>query len=106
MSDTGSGVAGSIPTYGDFTAGFSAAAIEAQLTGSLDRGMNACVECCDRHAQPGRVALFWEDKDGRSTRVTSSSATKRRRRREPQWIQAAPRHNTTASEVRRRGWRL
>jgi acetyl-CoA synthetase len=70
MSDTGSGVAVSIPTYDDFAAGFSAAAIEAQLAGRLDQGLNACIECCDQHAEPGRVALYWEGKDGRSARVS------------------------------------
>jgi acetyl-CoA synthetase len=70
MSDTGSGVAESIPKYEDFNARFTAAAIEAQLAGRLEGGLNACIECCDRHAEPGRVALFWEGKDGRSTRAT------------------------------------
>ncbi|MCU9947653.1 AMP-binding protein [Pseudomonas sp. PDM13] len=27
--------------------------------------LNACIECCDRHAEPGRVALVWEGRDGR-----------------------------------------
>ena len=70
MSDTRSGVAAAIPSYDDFTAKFSAAQVEAELAGSLERGLNACVECCDRHAQPGRVALFWESKDGRSASLT------------------------------------
>ncbi len=38
------------------------AAADAVLAGNLD-ALNACVECCDRHAMPGRVALFWEGKD-------------------------------------------
>lgn len=33
------------------------------LAGSLD-ALNACVECCDRHALPGRIGLFWEGEDG------------------------------------------
>ncbi|MGH8434105.1 MAG: acyl-CoA synthetase [Pseudomonas sp.] len=37
----------------------------ADLAGSLD-ALNACVECCDRHALPGRIALFWEGRDGSS----------------------------------------
>ena len=32
--------------------------------------MNACIECCDRHAQPGRAALFWEGSEGRSETYT------------------------------------
>ncbi|AJP56894.1 AMP-binding protein [Pandoraea vervacti] len=41
------------------------ATVRATLDGDLD-AMNACVECCDRHALPGRIALFWEGKDGTS----------------------------------------
>lgn len=40
-------------------------AVAHQLHGNLE-AMNACVECCDRHALPGRVALFWEGRDGNS----------------------------------------
>jgi len=41
------------------------------LAGSLE-ALNACVECCDRHALPGRIALFWEDRDGHSASYTFS----------------------------------
>jgi len=44
--------------------------LAAELQGSLDEGLNACVECCDRHALPGRVALRWESQDGRSAAHT------------------------------------
>jgi len=37
--------------------------VNATLHGSLE-ALNACVECCDRHALPGRIALFWEGRDG------------------------------------------
>ena len=37
--------------------------VNAALHGSLE-ALNACVECCDRHALPGRIALFWEGRDG------------------------------------------
>ncbi|CAJ95893.1 Acetyl-coenzyme A synthetase AcsA [Cupriavidus necator] len=40
-------------------------AVARQLHGSQE-AMNACVECCDRHALPGRIALFWEGRDGNS----------------------------------------
>ena len=33
--------------------------MESALAGSLS-ALNACVECCDRHALPGRIALFWD----------------------------------------------
>ena len=42
---------------------------DAALAGNL-QALNACVECCDRHALPGRIALFWEGKDGRSATST------------------------------------
>ncbi|MBF6987104.1 AMP-binding protein [Cupriavidus sp. IK-TO18] len=38
-------------------------AVARQLHGSLD-AINACVECCDRHAEAGRIALYWEGRDG------------------------------------------
>ena len=45
--------------YERFVEGFKAEQISARLSGDLDAGLNASIECCDRHAQPGRVALFW-----------------------------------------------
>ena len=39
------------------------------LSGSID-ALNACYECCDRHALPGRIALFWQGKDGRKEQYT------------------------------------
>ncbi len=37
----------------------------AALAGSLD-ALNACVECCDRHADGDAIALYWEGRDGQS----------------------------------------
>ena len=34
--------------------------IENAISGTFD-AMNACYECCDRHALPGRIALFQEN---------------------------------------------
>lgn len=45
--------------------------VDAALSGSLE-ALNACVECCDRHALPGRIALFWEGRDGTSATYTFS----------------------------------
>ncbi|ASK36244.1 AMP-binding protein [Alcanivorax sp. N3-2A] len=42
---------------------------DANLAGSL-HSLNACVECCDRHALPGRIALFWEGESGARERYT------------------------------------
>ncbi|ROM75823.1 MULTISPECIES: AMP-binding protein [Pseudomonas] len=43
--------------------------VNAALHGSLE-ALNACVECCDRHALPGHIALFWEGRDGREATWT------------------------------------
>ena len=43
--------------------------VDAALAGDLT-ALNACVECCDRHALPGRIALFWEGRDGASASYT------------------------------------
>ncbi|KPA87960.1 acyl-CoA synthetase/AMP-acid ligase [Pseudomonas asplenii] len=42
---------------------------ETSLKGTLT-ALNACVECCDRYALPGRIALFWEGCDGSSATYT------------------------------------
>ena len=34
------------------------------LSGSLDV-LNACYECCDRHAASDKVAIYWQGIDGR-----------------------------------------
>jgi acetyl-CoA synthetase len=50
---------------------FSLAALEREtLVGSLASGVNACIECCDRWAQPGRVALDWIGRDFAHEQVT------------------------------------
>ncbi|MCY1284021.1 acyl-CoA synthetase [Pseudomonas jinjuensis] len=45
------------------------AAAGSTLAGDLT-ALNAAVECCDRHAIPGRIALFWEGKSGESASYT------------------------------------
>ncbi len=40
-----------VPAYADAVARFSIETAAAQLDGDLERGLNACVECCDRHAK-------------------------------------------------------
>lgn len=37
--------------------------VSAILSGDLS-AMNACIECCDRHADSDKVALIWEGRDG------------------------------------------
>ncbi len=50
--------------YANAYAAFRIADVEAEFTGSFAQGINACVECCDRWVEPGRVALKWERQDG------------------------------------------
>jgi len=59
-----------IPDYQEFLAAFTADSLKPQFAGDFEKGMNAAIECCDRHAQNGRVALYWEGQDGRSTSHT------------------------------------
>jgi acetyl-CoA synthetase len=56
--------------YSEAVANFRPEDIAAALHGSLEDGINACVECCDRHVAPGRVALEWESQDGRRASYT------------------------------------
>ena len=50
---------------------FSVASLERQvLQGSLDGGVNVCVECCDRWADSGRVALNWAGRNFSQETVT------------------------------------
>ncbi len=44
-------------------------AAAAALHGNLE-ALNACVECCDRHAGNGKLALIYEDRDGNSGRYS------------------------------------
>ncbi|SFP98350.1 acyl-CoA synthetase [Pseudomonas borbori] len=44
-------------------------ALASVLSGHAD-ALNACIECCDRHADAGRVALYWEGRDGSSATWT------------------------------------
>jgi acetyl-CoA synthetase len=56
--------------YAAFRAAFHLEDLAAELSGDLQTGINACYECCDRHAASGKVALYWEGKDGRSASYT------------------------------------
>ncbi len=56
-----------VPAYDDCMAAFHAEDVAAMLSGDLATGLNVCVECCDRHADGDRVALYWEGVDGSSS---------------------------------------
>lgn len=56
--------------YGDAFARFRTEDVEKLLQGSYADGINVCVECCDRHVAPGKVALDWFGQDGRQSQHT------------------------------------
>jgi acetyl-CoA synthetase len=56
-----------IPSYDEFMTAFDADDIVAMLSGDPAIGLNVCVECCDRHADADRIALFWEGANGSSS---------------------------------------
>lgn len=58
------------PGYHDAVARFSIGDAMTMLRGDLETGLNACVECCDRHAGAGRVALRYLSADEELTEYT------------------------------------
>ncbi|KAB0644221.1 acyl-CoA synthetase [Burkholderia latens] len=61
-----------VPAYADAVASFRIETAAASLHGDLERGLNACVECCDRHAaaDTNAVALDWIDAGGQHRSFT------------------------------------
>ncbi|ANK79584.1 MAG: AMP-binding protein [Rhizobiales bacterium NRL2] len=57
------------PDYHDFMANFDPDSLVRELAGDMT-ALNACVECCDRHAGSGRVAVNYEGADGTSRAIT------------------------------------
>lgn len=53
-----------VPDYRTAVGAFDFGQAAQILSGSLDTGLNACIECCDRHAQGDRIALYHEARDG------------------------------------------
>lgn len=58
------------PLYAAFNAEFELAQITREFAGDFEQGMNAAIECCDRHCTPGRIALRWENQHGESTTLS------------------------------------
>ena len=57
--------------YFEAVKSFSAADLERRvLAGSLTDGVNACVECCDRWARDGAIALEWYGANGQRRTLT------------------------------------
>ncbi|MEO0569623.1 MAG: AMP-binding protein [Pseudomonadota bacterium] len=46
-------------THAAASSNFDLAKIDAAFEGSFSEGLNACIECCDRHVGTGRAALEW-----------------------------------------------
>jgi len=49
-----------VAPYAEADANFRLEDIAATLHGSLEDGINVCVEGCNRQVAPGRIALEWE----------------------------------------------
>ncbi|MFG1477790.1 acyl-CoA synthetase [Xanthobacter sp. V4C-4] len=58
------------PTHAEAVRAFRLTDVAALLEGDLETGVNACVECCDRHVAAGGTALDWESADGRRASYT------------------------------------
>jgi len=50
--------------YEDLIKEFSPTMVDEQFTGSLESGINVCVEICDRYADTDKIALRYERADG------------------------------------------
>jgi len=57
-------------SYDEFLSMFRVEDLAARFAGDFETGLNACYECCDQHAGSNKIALYWEDKDGRSATYT------------------------------------
>ncbi|MCF8468486.1 MAG: AMP-binding protein [Sneathiella sp.] len=58
------------PEYNGFYKAFDVNAFAGTLQGDLEGGLNACVECCDRHVGRNAVALNWKGASGQSAAYT------------------------------------
>ncbi len=65
--------------YADYVSGFDFAAFSAEsLAGNLQESVNACIECCDRHADDlEKVALHWYGQGGERDSVTFATLKER-----------------------------
>jgi len=59
-----------VPEYREFLQQFHLENLAGEFSGDFARGINAAIECCDRHCAPGKVALHWEGHDGQSSVLT------------------------------------
>lgn len=57
-------------SYAEAYARFDLRTALSVLSENLEKGVNACIECCDRYAGSERVALIWESQKGHSETYT------------------------------------
>ena len=69
--------AGQVPDYDAFTAAFRLEDITSHFAGDLETGLNVCYECCDRWADSGRTALYWEGAEGDSAALSFAELRQR-----------------------------
>ena len=67
---TGSAAPHQLADYHEFFKDFRPESVEAGFSGDYLNGINACVECVDRHVAKGGVALEWESQDGRRATIS------------------------------------
>ncbi|BBB29635.1 AMP-binding protein [Neptunomonas japonica] len=65
------------PTYEELVKQFSATDIDNQFSGSLETGINVCVEICDRYADTDKIALRYERADGSSGELSFKELKRR-----------------------------
>lgn len=63
--------------YEDLIKEFSPTMVDEQFTGSLESGINVCVEICDRYANTDKIALRYERADGSRGELSFSELKKR-----------------------------
>lgn len=62
--------AASSANYEAFAKAFELAELGKAFAGDFTHGINAAIECCDRHCNPDRIAVRWEGQDGRSSQMS------------------------------------
>ena len=75
--------------YGAVHEAFDPVSLTGTFAGDLDAGINACVECCDRHTGDGRVALTWASAAGNRADFTFDDLQARSAQVATSWSDAA-----------------
>lgn len=63
--------------YQEAAQSFDLQKVAKQILSGSTEALNACYECCDRHAETNKVALYWRGKDGRKEQYTFAELKKR-----------------------------